>query len=1034
MKTSRPVKQLPRSLRRSGRLGRYALLLSLAIHSVASGATSDAKNASSLVADVVKQTGRTGGLVVLLDNGDTALANAFLKRPQFLLQTLASTEARYLQLRDHVRALSKDSRATAMAYAPGQLPYADGIVSVFVAEEFGPDAGIDVADLVRCLSPNAKAFLRVSKQDEAWLKKQLPAKEAELETITIQGKPWTVATKKRPAGMDEWPQYRHDSARSRTSDDELAGPPVHLRWIHGQRRSRSHKEHPNGAVSAGGRNFMLTDEGPRFYVAPAQPVLICRDAYNGLVLWRRELPIVKKATQDLNRMFSQAVMCATEDRLYCVLEPGGTLHALDALSGKTITVFEHNPTTVLLVGDRLVLTGGGPIRAVDRNSGKTIWTSEQTSDNVVAQNGFVYAYLKDSREIVCLQMTDGKQIWRQQYKEINDPKHKDVRLRTVIDGVLICGSVDAAQRIYAMSAKDGAFLWTRLYTVYAHGEGFLEFFRLDGQLWVRGEQKPDPKAVGKMIGRKIKDPNWSGLDPRTGKTVRKIPIKDYPKGCAPDTATAGYLICGKNTFFDFKTGEKIDISTGRSVCGIGWMPANGMLYTFPTDCRCRPFLRGDTAMAPGSGKDPKSMNPKAGRLIKGPAYGVKLKAPAAAKEDWPIYRGTAERGGTVATQVPATPEVAWQRKVGGRLTSPVIADGKVVVSSVDSHSILAFDSRSGKPLWKFVAGNRVDQSPTYARGRFVFGCRDGSVYCLNAKDGQLVWRYQVAPADPLIVAYGRIESVRPILGSVLVENDEVYATAGRHTGMDGGILLARLNLDTGATTAQAPIDPVVANMNNMIVKHGEHLVMGTHTIKIADLKRIYPNKPALSSGHSSNFEDDTYAFRTYWTKSLGTRPEGVFGGDIIGHLLCFNDKFIYGADSYSNKESHRGNKHNMNKPGVAEYNLFCKPNISERELRRSATTGWRVPVNMRVRALVLTEGTLFAAGNADPLDPNRTGAAQAGPDDKGLLQGFSTKDGAVTFTHALPSPPLFDGLAAARGALYLCTSDGTLLCLSGPKN
>ena len=35
MKTSRPVKQLPRSLRRSGRLGRYALLLSLAIHSVA---------------------------------------------------------------------------------------------------------------------------------------------------------------------------------------------------------------------------------------------------------------------------------------------------------------------------------------------------------------------------------------------------------------------------------------------------------------------------------------------------------------------------------------------------------------------------------------------------------------------------------------------------------------------------------------------------------------------------------------------------------------------------------------------------------------------------------------------------------------------------------------------------------------------------------------------------------------------------------------------------------------------------------------
>ena len=293
-----------------------------------------------------------------------------------------------------------------------------------------------------------------------------------------------------------------------------------------------------------------------------------------------------------------------------------------------------------------------------------------------------------------------------------------------------------------------------------------------------------------------------------------------------------------------------------------------------------------------------------------------------------------------------------------------------------------------------------------------------------------------ARADEYADGKGRQDKVsaRPIPGSVLVENDEVYCTAGRHTGMDGGILLARLNLDTGATTAQAPIDPVVANMNNLIIKHGEHLVMGTHTIKIADLKRIYPNKPALSSGYSSTFEDDTYAFRTYWTKSLGTRPVGVFGGDIIGHLLCFNDKFIYGADSYNNKLSHRGNKRTMNKAGQGENNLFCKPNVSDVKLRRSATTGWRVPVNMRVRALVATEGTLFAAGNSDPLDPQGTGAAQAGPVDTGLLQGFNIQDGSVTFTHPLSSPPVFDGLAAARGALYLCTVDDTLLCLSGPKN
>ena len=138
------------------------MLLALTIHSVAAGASSDAKTASLLVTDVMKQAGRTGGLVVLLDNGDTTLADAFSKRPQFLLQALTATEARYLQLRDHAGAQSNDSRATAMTYAPGRLPYADGIVSTFVAEEFGPDAGIGVADLVRCLSPNVSVNLFIS--------------------------------------------------------------------------------------------------------------------------------------------------------------------------------------------------------------------------------------------------------------------------------------------------------------------------------------------------------------------------------------------------------------------------------------------------------------------------------------------------------------------------------------------------------------------------------------------------------------------------------------------------------------------------------------------------------------------------------------------------------------------------------------------------------------------------------------------------------------------------------------------------------
>ena len=77
----------------------------------------------------------------------------------------------------------------------------------------------------------------------------------------------------------------------------------------------------------------------------------------------------------------------------------------------------------------------------------------------------------------------------------------------------------------------------------------------------------------------------------------------------------------------------------------------------------------------------------------------------------------------------------------------------------------------------------VDSPPTIypADGQplCLFGCRDGWVYCLRADDGELVWRFQAAPALRHIVSYGQLESAWPISGAVLVLDDKVYATAGR---------------------------------------------------------------------------------------------------------------------------------------------------------------------------------------------------------------------------------------------------------------
>jgi len=51
---------------------------------------------------------------------------------------------------------------------------------------------------------------------------------------------------------------------------------------------------------------------------------------------------------------------------------------------------------------------------------------------------------------------------------------------------------------------------------------------------------------------------------------------------------------------------------------------------------------------------------------------------------------------------------------------------------------------------------------------------------------------------------GRLESVLPVPGNRLVEEDVVYGTAGRSSYFDGGISLFRLDLSTGRPLSETP--------------------------------------------------------------------------------------------------------------------------------------------------------------------------------------------------------------------------------------
>ncbi len=51
----------------------------------------------------------------------------------------------------------------------------------------------------------------------------------------------------------------------------------------------------------------------------------------------------------------------------------------------------------------------------------------------------------------------------------------------------------------------------------------------------------------------------------------------------------------------------------------------------------------------------------------------------------------------------------------------------------------------------------------------------------------------------------------------------------------------------------------------------------------------------------------------------------------------------------------------------------------------------------------------------------------------GVLWAVSAKDGTKLAEYKLDAPPLWDSMAAVKGKLLLCTTDGQLLCFVGKR-
>jgi len=996
--------------------------------------------ASDLPAEVVQAVKRQPGLIVYFPCGDGRALPALHASANHIVHGLDPSAEKVAEAREYLQAKGLCGPMAVEWLKGNTLPYADNTVNVLVAAERG---AVPRKEILRVLAPGGRAFVK-------------------------RPSGWQMLTKARPANTDDWPQYLHDASGNPVSRDEVVGPPRRLQWTAMPRHARSHEHTPSemAVVDAGGRLFYLADEGPRSDVAqPARWYLVARDAYNGTLLWQRR---IEKFYPHLLIWSSAPVwlqrrVVAGEDRVYATLGYHAPVSELDAATGRTLCKLQGTDGAeeivlhkgVLLVAVRKVTPEraaelekihklahqkNSPLNkretaqqytreflkeewkaprsivAIEAASGKVLWRKDGNKASglrplsLCAEGDRVF--YQRGADISCVELQTGKELWSKQA-----PK-----LWVASEGRLICAS---KTQVVALSQADGKVLWQQKPLLVS----IRDVFVIKGSVWLGGF-KPVKDKRGPVWG-----PYYvSQRDLQTGELLQHIepPNPGHHHRCYSNKATVNYILGGRRgtEFIDLASGEVLWNSWARGVCRYGVMPANGLLYVPPHACGCyiTAQLVGFNALASGE-PGPVRWQGDEEALDRGPAYGSAVSArPSAKPDDWPTYRHDMARSGHTAAQVPQRLRVLWGAPLGGELTQPTVAGGRVFVAVKDRQQVVALSAATGRRLWAFTAGGRVDTPPTVYGNLVLFGSHDGNVYAVRASDGKLAWRLRAAPEEKLIGADGQVESVWPTSGSVLVRGDEAYVLAGRSSYLDGGMSLLRLDPRTGQVKSAATIYSPDPKTGKQPEQYGPWGLPGSRAdVLTADQDYVYLRhlafdrqgkqqaKPKEHLFTLTDFTEDLWPHRSYWifgtNYSISIGCMGRKKNLLYARLFTFDDKTLYGYG--------RSNVHWSNMLQDAAYRLFA----ADRQTRKIR---WQHDMPIHVRAMALAGDKLVLVGPPVTSPHQRWFLGLDGP---GKLIVLSAADGTKTAEVELAAEPGFDGVAVAEGKVFVAMSNQALVCL-----
>jgi len=849
-------------------------------------------------------------------------------------------------------------------------------------------------------------------------------------------------TKQKPAGVEDWTHPYHGPDNNPQTKDQLARGKLRTQFIGYPKFSPM----PEQSVIGGGRIYKamghIAHKANQFEWLNT---LVCINAYNGTILWRRPLP--------KGFMIHRNTMIATDDAL--LLGDDKSCKIIDGATGKTrdelVIPKEISDGPVwkwMAYRDGILygLVGNVEIKvdtqkSARRGIGHWPWDMWQGHDYKDPKTAFGYG-----RTLVAYNLKTKKRIWEYRDEEFLDARAICMNNEQIFFYVpeKFLAAVDlqsgkqswknsGADLLEAIGKNQKAQLWKTGYStscylkcnekqIFFAGPQRLKMVvasATDGKLqWtyetgnVQLVLRDDAiYAAGPLI-REVKGETGVKLAYEDGKILAGFPSR---RACTRATGAVDSIFYRANggtvrVMTDGNNATHLDPM--RPPCQDGVLISNGHFYWGPWMCGCQLSLYGNICLAPASDQEHHPpVNYHDGLITYG---GISKVEPLPMKKnDWLTYRGTNARNDETQIELPSKVKLAWESNVcQSELPTAPVAAGNMVFAADRNGVVTAFDTQ-GKQVWKSYTAGAVNYSPSIAKDRLFVGCSDGCVYAFAAKTGKLLWKYRVAPKTNRILVFGKLVSGWPVAGGVAVEDETVYAAAGI-THYDGTYVVA-LDAVTGKMKAyndssgqlSKESNNGISVQGNLAIVDGQLQFLGGGVYEKAryDLQSLQcMNEPRVQV--TSQYRTAFYPFYPKYGKYLSIEYTCS-----DGNTLCLDAS--YDGSSFNNLA--------LQPPGPEG-----KPRNPKEASRFAATWRrgkpkvkdiWTDKQNRRFTSYIVSGDQLLAAGHPDEKP------------DEPFLVAINIKDGKDLWKIPLPANAVKGGAAIDQNKnIYLTLENGQMLC------